>query len=174
MARGTWRPCCCDSLFWWFVRIPPLVWDLIGNEKPGLAPRGRKLFNEDWRRGVQALACVLASVSPRRETQVWLRRPDGRPPSRLAFPLLGRAAESHTCALVLLRAQDYMACATACANVCVCWKTCSLERWVLMTFVSSDTRSRAMDETGGFSARFLSLFKKGLLFHDVCDILFLG
>lgn len=116
-------------------------------------PRRSRLFNEDWTKGIQALACVLARVGLRRETQVCPRRSDGRPPSRLAFPLFGRAAESHMCVLAVSYVRDYMTCVNACANVCGCWKTRYLERWGLTTFVSSDTQvCSAVDRTAVFSA----------------------
>lgn len=133
----------------------PHVWEVIGNEKPGQMPKRSGLFNEDWTRGIQALACNLARVGPKRETQVWLWRPNGRLLSRLAFPLFGRAAESHTWSLAHSHVRGYMTCVTACANVCGCWKTSYSERWGLTTFVSWDTQScSAVEETGVFSARF--------------------
>lgn len=175
---GIWRPWCCDSLFCRFVRLcflpAPHVWEVIGNEKPGQMPRRSRLFNEDWTRGIQALACALARVGPRRETQVCPRRSDGRPPSRLAFPLFGRAAESHMCVLALSHVRDYMTCVKACANVCGCWKTRYLERWGLMTFVSSDTQGcSAVDGTGVFSDPLWVYLKEVLLFQDDCGDLFL-
>lgn len=125
---GFWKPECCDSLFWRFVKTlllsPPQLWELIGGEKPGWMPRWSRLFYEDWRRGrrgIQALACVLARVSPRRETQVWPRRPDGRPLPRLAYPCFGWAAEScrPMCVPACLCVRDYMVCVSVCARVCV-------------------------------------------------------
>lgn len=161
MAKSTWRPRCCDSLFWLFVRIPllpaPRVWGLTGNEKPGPAPRGSRLFKEDWRRGIQALACALVSVSPGRETQVWLRRPKRTSPIKVSVSSSRQGSwKSHVRARTFAGSGLYGLCdCLSCAKVCVCWKMCSLERQLLTTFVSSDTRScLALDETGGFSARF--------------------
>lgn len=156
-VRSFWTPAICDNLFWHFVKTsllsPPHICELIGDEKPGWRPRWSRIFDEDWSRGrrdVQALACVLARVSPRRETQVWPRRPSGHPLPRLAYPCFGWLAESRVCVSVFL-------CVIYSVRVCVrgCWKICYLERWILMTFVNSNTQScPAVDKTEVFSACF--------------------
>lgn len=87
-------------------------------------PRWSRLFYEDWkrgRRGVQALACVLARVDSQ-----------GGNPSLAAASRRTSTAEVsispfqlsrwklRVCSCVCLCAGDYMVCVSVCARVCVC------------------------------------------------------
>lgn len=115
---------CFGALSKPLLLLPPQLWELIGGEKPGRMPRWSRLFYEDWkrgRRGVQALACVLARVDSQ-----------GGNPSLAAASRRTSTAEVSispfqlscwklcACSCVCLCAGDYMVCVSVCTRVCVC------------------------------------------------------
>lgn len=156
---------CFGALSKPLLLLPPQLWELIGGEKPGRMPRWSRLFYEDWRRGrrgIQALACVLARVGSQGGNPSLAAASRRTSTAEVSISLFQLSCwKLHVCSCVCLCVGDYMVCVSVCARVCVharacgCWKICYSERWILMTFVNPNTWSRpAVDETEVFSACF--------------------